>query len=48
MVTHNEMFLHALADRLVVFQDGGITVYEGGYQRFLEKVGWNEEEARAP
>ncbi len=45
MVTHNEMFLHALADRLVVFQDGGITVYEGGYQRFLEKVGWNEEEA---
>ncbi|HEX2694635.1 MAG TPA: ATP-binding cassette domain-containing protein, partial [Acidobacteriota bacterium] len=46
MVTHNEMFLHALAERLVVFQDGGITVYEGSYQRFLEKVGWNEEAER--
>jgi ATP-binding cassette subfamily F protein 3 len=44
MVTHNEMFLHALAERLVVFQGDGITVYEGGYQRFLEKVGWTEED----
>jgi ATP-binding cassette subfamily F protein 3 len=43
MVTHNEMFLHALADRLVVFQGDGIRVYEGDYQRFLEKIGWQEE-----
>lgn len=44
MVTHNEMFLHALASRLVVFQGGGISVYEMDYQRFLEKIGWQEEE----
>jgi ATP-binding cassette subfamily F protein 3 len=44
MVTHNEMFLHALAQRLVVFQGDRIIVYEGGYQRFLEKVGWTEED----
>jgi ATP-binding cassette subfamily F protein 3 len=44
MVTHNEMFLHALAQRLVVFQGDRIVVYEGGYQRFLEKVGWTEED----
>ncbi len=44
MVTHNEMFLHALAERLVIFQGNGITVYEGGYQRFLDRVGWSEEE----
>ena len=43
MVTHNEMFLHALAQRLVVFQADRIVIYEGGYQRFLEKVGWTEE-----
>src|SRR5512136_343728 len=43
MVTHNEMFLHALADRLVVFDNDDIAVYEGGYQRFLEKVGWKDE-----
>jgi ATP-binding cassette, subfamily F, member 3 len=44
MVTHNEMFLHALAERLVVFQGDRIMVYEGGYQRFLERVGWSEED----
>jgi ATP-binding cassette subfamily F protein 3 len=43
MVTHNETFLQALAERLIVFEDEGIRVYEGGYQRFLEKVGWKEE-----
>ncbi len=47
MVTHNEMFLHALAERLIVFQEGGISVFEGGYQRFLETVGWHEETAAA-
>jgi ATP-binding cassette subfamily F protein 3 len=43
MVTHNEMFLHALAERLIVFDNDEINVYEGGYQRFLEKVGWKDE-----
>ena len=47
-VTHNEMFLHALADRLVVFQSDGIRVYEGDYQRFLEKIGWQEEKDLRP
>ncbi|MGA8179590.1 MAG: ABC transporter ATP-binding protein, partial [Desulfobacterales bacterium] len=43
MVTHNEMFLHALAERLIVFQNHGTHVFEGGYQRFLEKGGWADE-----
>ncbi|MGA2588150.1 MAG: ATP-binding cassette domain-containing protein [Candidatus Aminicenantales bacterium] len=46
MVTHNEMFLDALAERLIVFQDTGISMFEGGYERFLEKVGWEGEDAR--
>jgi ATP-binding cassette subfamily F protein 3 len=46
MVTHNEMFLHALAERLIVFQDDGISVFEGSYERFLEQVGWQGEEVR--
>ena len=45
MVTHNEMLLDALAHRLVVFQNDGIQVFEGGYQWFLEKSGWEDEEA---
>jgi ATP-binding cassette subfamily F protein 3 len=43
MVTHNEMFLHALAQRLIIFQNGRIEVFDGGYQRFLDKGGWQEE-----
>ena len=48
LVTHNELFLHALADRLVVFRKGGIEVFEGGYQHFLDKGGWDEEEGGRP
>jgi ATP-binding cassette subfamily F protein 3 len=44
MVTHNEMFLHALAQRLIVFQRDGAHVFEGTYQNFLEKEGWEDEE----
>ena len=44
MVTHNEMFLHALAQRLIVFQHDGAHVFEGTYQHFLEKEGWEDEE----
>ncbi len=43
MVTHNEMLLHALAERLIVFDDDRIFVFEGTYQRFLDKIGWREE-----
>ncbi len=43
MVTHNEMFLHALAERLIVFQEEGASLFEGTYQSFLEKRGWHDE-----
>ncbi|MBF0452121.1 MAG: ABC-F family ATP-binding cassette domain-containing protein [Candidatus Magnetomorum sp.] len=43
MVTHNEMFLNAIADRLVVFQDEYPYVFEGSYAFFLEKKGWKDE-----
>ncbi len=42
IVTHNEMFLHALAERLIVFQSG-ISVFEGRYQDFLDRKGWDDE-----
>lgn len=46
LVTHNEMLLHALAERLIVFQDERPYVFEGSYQRFLETVGWGDEETQ--
>ncbi len=47
MVTHNEMFLHTLANRFIVFQSDGVSLFEGSYQEFLEKIGWEEEESAA-
>lgn len=43
MVTHNEMFLHSLAERLIVFQNDHIEVFDGSYREFLEKDGWHDE-----
>jgi len=43
MVTHNEMFLHALAERLIVFEDERVILFEGSYGDFLEKGGWHVE-----
>jgi ATP-binding cassette subfamily F protein 3 len=48
MVTHNEMFLYSLADRLIVFQNDTIKSVEGSYQEFLEKGGWQDETHLSP
>jgi ATP-binding cassette subfamily F protein 3 len=44
IVTHSEMFLHHLANRLIVFDGGNAALFEGSYQDFLDRVGWSEEE----
>lgn len=44
MVTHNELYLHRLATRLIVFDRGQTKVFEGTYREFLDKVGWESEE----
>ena len=44
MVTHNELFLHKLAKKIVFFKnDGEIEVLNLTYNDFLKKVGWEEE-----
>jgi ATP-binding cassette subfamily F protein 3 len=49
LVTHSEMMLNALATRLIVFDDGKVTLFEGTYQDFLDRVGWkSENESGAP
>jgi ATP-binding cassette subfamily F protein 3 len=48
IVTHSEMILRALATRLIVFDDGKVSVFEGTYQDFLERVGWKDEETNRP
>ncbi len=44
MVTHNELFLHALAERLIVFNGCSVSVFNGRYQEFLDKGGWEDED----
>jgi ATP-binding cassette subfamily F protein 3 len=44
IVTHNEMFLHSLATRFVVFDRGRARVFDGSYQDFLDTVGWEDDE----
>ncbi len=46
IVTHNEMYLNALVNRLIVFDKGKITVFEGSYKDFLEEVGWENEDLK--
>ncbi len=43
IVTHSEMILREVATRLVLFQHNGVECFNGGYDEFLEKVGWEEE-----
>jgi ATP-binding cassette subfamily F protein 3 len=44
IVTHSEMILHAVAERLIVFDGGRVDVFEGSYRDFLDRVGWKDEE----
>jgi ATP-binding cassette subfamily F protein 3 len=43
-VTHSEYMLHRLADKLIVFDGGKVTFFDGDYQTFLDKVGWQDED----
>ncbi len=45
MVTHSEMILDAVATRLVVFDGGRVSLFEGSYSDFLERIGWEDERA---
>jgi ATP-binding cassette subfamily F protein 3 len=42
-VTHDEQMLRRLATRLIIFHEGKAELFNGGYDEFLEKIGWQEE-----
>jgi ATP-binding cassette subfamily F protein 3 len=43
IVTHSELILKALAKNLIIFHQGRAEYFHGGYEDFLEKVGWEGE-----
>lgn len=47
IVTHSEMILNAIATRLIIFDGGCVKVFEGTYQDFLDRGGWEDEETEA-
>lgn len=44
LVTHSEELLRRVCDRLIIFKKEGAEYFESGYDLFLEKMGWDEEE----
>jgi len=45
IATHSEMILQAVATKLIVFDRDAVTLFDGTYQDFLDRVGWESEEA---
>ena len=44
IISHSEDILRKVANRLIVFHNDSIFVYEGGYDRFLEDIGWGDDD----
>ena len=44
IVTHSEEMLRRVCDRLIIFTKEGAEYFDGGYNMFLEKIGWEDEE----
>ena len=43
IVTHSEALLRQVCDRLIVFAKDKAEYFDGNYDEFLEKIGWDEE-----
>jgi len=44
IVTHSEKLLREVCDKLIVFSKEKAQLFDGNYDQFLEKIGWDEEE----
>jgi ATP-binding cassette subfamily F protein 3 len=43
IVTHSELILEAVATKLIVYDNDTVSVFDGTYFDFLERVGWSDE-----
>jgi ATP-binding cassette subfamily F protein 3 len=43
IVTHSELILEAVATKLIVYDNDTVSVFDGTYLDFLERVGWSDE-----
>ena len=42
MVTHDEKFIKQIANKLIIFDRNKVFVFNGGYDDFIKKIGWQE------
>lgn len=45
IVTHNEALLRLMAKKIIVFHKDTCEIFNGSYDEFLEKIGWEEEKS---
>jgi ATP-binding cassette subfamily F protein 3 len=45
IVTHSELILEAVATKLIVYDNETVSIFEGTYLDFLERMGWSDEGA---
>ncbi len=43
IVTHSELILEAVATRLIIYDNDTVSLFEGTYLDFLDRVGWSDE-----
>ncbi|MDQ7044819.1 MAG: ABC-F family ATP-binding cassette domain-containing protein [Sulfurimonas sp.] len=43
IVTHSEELLRRVCDRLIIFAKEGAEYFDGGYDAFLSKIGWEDQ-----
>lgn len=48
IITHSEMILRSFAQKLIVFDGGSVSVFDGDYDDFLMRKGWCEEKDSCP
>ena len=48
VVSHDEALLRSLTERIIVFEQSGQQLVEGGYEYFLDKIGWENEVPQEP
>jgi ATP-binding cassette, subfamily F, member 3 len=44
LVTHSELLLRSSVNKLIIFHEGRAEYFDGTYDEFLEKIGWESEE----
>ncbi len=44
LVTHSELLLRSSVNKLIIFHEGRADFFDGSYDEFLEKIGWESED----